>query len=80
MRPSHTLGRIRVSFAGDHAVTSAGRVLPAALAGRLGFFDLVDRTVDLGVGPGASNAGAKASTVAFAVMAGACCMDDRNAR
>ena len=69
-------GRVAVEFDDERAVSEAGIVLPAALAGRLGIEALVDQTVDLGDRPGAANAGAKVMTLVSAMALGADCIDD----
>jgi hypothetical protein len=76
MPASHTLDRVRVSFDDERVVANAGLVLPATLASKLGLESVVDDMVDLGGRPGAANAGAKASTVIFGMLAGARCIDD----
>jgi len=68
--------RVGVVFDDERAVASAGIVLPAALAGRLGIEALVDRSVVLGDRPGAANAGAKVMTLISAMALGADCIDD----
>ena len=47
----------RVVFDDERVVASAGVLLPAVLADRLGIEALVDWTVDLGERSGAANAG-----------------------
>jgi hypothetical protein len=66
----------RVLFDDDRVVASAGVLLPAMLAGRLGIEGLVDRTVDLGARPGAANPGRKVMTLVSAMALGADCIDD----
>jgi hypothetical protein len=67
---------MRVVFDDERAVASAGVLLPAMLAGRLGIEALVDRTVDLGDRPGAANPGRKVMTLVSAMALGADCIDD----
>jgi hypothetical protein len=76
MPASHMLDRVRVTFDDEHSVANAGLVVPATLAVRLGLEPLVDDMVDLGVRPGAANAGRKAATVVTGMLAGARCIDD----
>ncbi len=52
MRSSHVLDRLAVTFDDEHSVASAGLVLPATLAARLGIEDLADELIDLGEKPG----------------------------
>jgi Transposase DDE domain group 1 len=66
----------RVVFDDERAVASAGVLLPAMLAGRLGIEAVVDRTVDLGDRPGAANPGRKVMTLVSAMALGADCIDD----
>jgi len=73
---SHVVDRLQVTFDDEHAVANAGLVVPATLAVRLGFEQLVDDTVDLGLRPGAANGGRKAATVVTGMLAGARCIDD----
>src|SRR3954466_12360843 len=70
------LDGIGVAFDDERAVSDAGIVLTATLAERLGIEALVDRTVDLGGGPGAANPGAKVLTLVSAMALGADCIDD----
>jgi len=70
------LDGVAVAFDDERAVADAGIVLPATLAERLGIGALVDRTVDLGEGPGAGNPGAKVMTLISAMALGADCIDD----
>jgi hypothetical protein len=67
---------MRVVFDDERAVASAGVLLPAMLAGRLGIEALGDRTVDLGDRPGAANPGRKVMTLVSAMALGADCIDD----
>jgi hypothetical protein len=66
----------RVLFDDERAVASAGVLLPAVLADRLGIEGLVDRTVDLGDRDGAANPGRKVMTLLSAMALGADCIDD----
>lgn len=52
MRSSHVLDRLAVTFDDEHAVASAGLVLPAMLAARLGIEALADELIGLGDKPG----------------------------
>jgi hypothetical protein len=70
------LDGIGVEFDEERAVADAGIVLAASLAQRLGIETLVDRTVDLGGGPGAANVGAKVMTLVSAMALGADCIED----
>ncbi len=68
---SHTLDRVEVTFDDERAVADAGLVLPATLAGRLGFEEAADRLVGVGHRPGR-----KALTMVHALLAGGDCIDD----
>ncbi|MGH3610825.1 MAG: IS1380 family transposase, partial [Pseudonocardiaceae bacterium] len=68
--------RVTVLFDDEHAVASAGIVLPAALALRLGVAEIVEDSVDLGDRPGAANPGAKVMTLVHGMLLGADCIDD----
>src|SRR5690349_15282429 len=70
------LDAIAVDFDDERAVASAGIVLCATLAKRLGIEALVDETVVRGKRPGAANAGAKVMTRVSAMALGADCIDD----
>jgi hypothetical protein len=76
MRSSHALDRLEVTFDDDHAVASAGLVLPATLALRLGMEALADEVIDLGDRPGAAHPGPKVMTLVHSLVAGGDCMDD----
>src|SRR4051794_26944155 len=65
-----------VVFDDERAVTNAGVMLPALLAGRLGIERLVDARVDLGDKPGAANPGRKVMTMLSAMALGADCIED----
>jgi hypothetical protein len=75
--PSIDLDAIEVSFDDERLVADAGLVLPATLCERLGaqqvIDDLIERPRDPQVGLAA---GAKALSVAFAMLAGADSIDD----
>jgi DDE family transposase len=70
------LDRVEVAFDDHRAVSDAGLVLVATLAGRLGIGVLADRFVRLGRVAGAANAGRKVLTLLFAMVLGADCIDD----
>ena len=70
------LDHLRVAFDDPHAVASAGLLLPATLAERLGIGQAADQLIDLGDRPGAANPGAKLLTVVHAMVAGGDCIDD----
>jgi len=76
MRSSHALDRLEVSFDDDHAVASAGLLLPTTLAARLGIEALVNAMVELGDGPGAANPGRQVMTLIHSMVAGGDCIDD----
>ena len=70
MLPRNHPDRIHVPFDDHRLVANAGLPLPASLALRLGFGELVDRHVDLGDAPGRANPGDKlliAATVGLVV-------------
>lgn len=75
MTSSH-LDRLAVSFDSPTLVSNAGLLLPAVLAERLGFSELVRKHVQLGAAAGAPNPGRKALTVAATLLAGGDCIDD----
>ena len=66
----------RVVFDDERVVANAGVVLPAVLAGRLGFEALINETVDLGERVGAANPGRKVMSLVSAMCLGADCIDD----
>jgi hypothetical protein len=66
----------RVVFDDERVVASAGVLLPAVRADRLGIERVVDRTVDLGDRAGAANPGRKVMTLVSAMALGADCIDD----
>jgi hypothetical protein len=76
MRSSHALDRVAVTFDDEHAVASAGLVLPATLAGRLGIETLADEFIDLGDKPGAHRPGRKILTLVHSLLVGGDCIDD----
>lgn len=66
----------RVVFDDQRAIASAGVLLTATLASRLGIKALIDECVDLGNRPGAANPGRKAMTMFLAMALGADCIED----
>jgi hypothetical protein len=70
------LDRVGVVFDDERAVSDAGVVLVATLAGRLGMGALADRLVCLGGVAGAANAGRKILSLILAMVLGADCIDD----
>jgi hypothetical protein len=77
MRSSHVvLDQVEIAFDDERAVASAGLLLPATLAERLGIEQGSDALIDLGDRPGAANPGRKLLTVVHALVAGADCIDD----
>jgi Transposase DDE domain group 1 len=77
MRSSHVvLDQVDIAFDDEHAVASAGLLLPATLAERLGIEQAADQLVDLGDRPGAAHPGPKLLTVVHAMVAGGDCIDD----
>lgn len=76
MRSSHVLDRVAVTFDDEHAVASAGLMLPATLAGRLGIEALADELIDLGDKPGAYRPGRKVMTLIHSLLVGGDCIDD----
>ena len=77
MRSSHVvLDQVDVVFDDEHAVASAGLLLPATLAERLGLEQAADQLVDLGDRPGAAHPGRKILTVVHGLLAGGDCIDD----
>lgn len=72
MHASSQVGdRIAVTFDDEHAVASAGLLLPATLSDKLGLEQAADELVGVGYRPGR-----KAATVIHAMLAGAGCIDD----
>jgi hypothetical protein len=76
MGSSHTLDQLDVRFDDTHAIASAGLLLPATLAERLGIAQAADQLIDLGERPGAAHPGAKLLTLVHAMVAGGDCIDD----
>jgi hypothetical protein len=77
MRSSHVvLDQVDIAFDDEHAVASAGLLLPATLAERLGIEQAADQLVDLGGRPGAARPGRKLLTLVHAMVAGGDCIDD----
>jgi hypothetical protein len=77
MRSSHVvLDQVDIAFDDERAVASAGLLLPATLAERLGIEQAADQLVDLGDRPGAAHPGRKLLTLVHALVAGGGCIDD----
>src|SRR5215213_9475403 len=77
MRSSHVvLDQVDVAFDDQRAVASAGLLLAATLAERLGIEQATDQLVDLGDRPGAAHPGSKLLTLVHALVAGGDCIDD----
>jgi hypothetical protein len=77
MRSSHVvLDQVEIAFDDLQVVASAGLLLPATLAERLGIEQATDQLVDLGDRPGAARPGRKLLTVVHALVAGGDCIDD----
>jgi len=76
MRSSHSLDRLHTAFDDDHLVADAGLLLPATLAGHLGFKELVERTLDLGRAVGHAHVGDKLLTLVLSALAGGDSIDD----
>ena len=77
MPSSHVvLDQVEIAFDDQRAVASAGLLLPATLAERLGIEQATDQLVDLGDRPGAARPGRKLLTLVHAMVAGADCIDD----
>lgn len=77
MRSSHVdLNQVDIAFDDPGAVASAGLLLPATLADRLGIEQATDQLVDLGDRPGAARPGRKLLTLVHAMIAGGDCIDD----
>jgi Transposase DDE domain group 1 len=70
------LDQVDVAFDDRRAVASAGLLLPATLAERLGIEQAADQLVDLGDRPGAARPGRKLLTLVHALVAGGDCIDD----
>lgn len=73
---SHTVAGLQVTFDDPRGVANAGLVLPATLVEQLDVEGLIDAGLDLGDAVGAANAGRKALTAVFAMLAGGDCIDD----
>jgi Transposase DDE domain group 1 len=77
MRSSHVvLDQVDTAFDDPRAVASAGLLLPATLAERLGIERATDQLVDLGDRPGAAHPGRKLLTLVHALTVGADGIDD----
>ncbi|MGH2687356.1 MAG: IS1380 family transposase [Actinomycetota bacterium] len=63
-------------FDDDHAVASAGLILPATLASHLGIEALADEMIDLGDRVGAAHPGRKVLTLVHSMVAGGDSIDD----
>jgi hypothetical protein len=70
------LDQVEIGFDDERAVASAGLLLPATLAERLGIEQATDQLVDLGDRTGAAHPGRKLLTLVHAMVAGADCIDD----
>jgi hypothetical protein len=64
------LDQVDIAFDDERAVASAGLLLPATLAERLGIEQTTDQLVDLGGRPGAARPGRKLLTLVHAMVAG----------
>jgi Transposase DDE domain group 1 len=77
MPSSHVLlDQVDVAFDDERAVASAGLLLPATLAERLGIEQVADQVVSLGDQPGAARPGRKLLTLVHAMVAGGDGIDD----
>jgi hypothetical protein len=77
MPSSHVLlDQVDITFDDQRPVASAGLLLPATLAERLGIEQATDQLVDLGDRPGAAHPGRKLLTLVHALVAGGDCIDD----
>jgi hypothetical protein len=77
MPSSHVvLDQVDIAFDDQRSVASAGLLLPATLAERLGIEQATDQLVDLGDRPGAAHPGRKLLTLVHAMVAGGDCIDD----
>jgi hypothetical protein len=77
MPSSHVvLDQVDIAFDDEHAVASAGLLLPATLAERLEIEQAADQVIDLGDRPGAARPGRKLLTLVHALVAGGDCIDD----
>jgi hypothetical protein len=70
------LDQVEIAFDDERSVASAGLLLPATLAERLGIEQATDQLVDLGERPGAAHPGRKLLTLVHAMAAGGDCIDD----
>jgi hypothetical protein len=70
------LDQVDLAFDDERAVASAGLLLPATLAERLGIEQAADQLVDLGDRPGAARPGRKLLTLVHALVAGGDGIDD----
>jgi hypothetical protein len=70
------LDQVEIAFDDEHAVASAGLLLAATLAERLGIEQAADQLVDLGGRPGAARPGRKLLTLVHAMVAGGDGIDD----
>src|SRR5215218_2782908 len=77
MPSSHVVpDQVEIAFDDRRAVASAGLLLPATLAERLGIEQATDQLVNLGDRPGAARPGRKLRTLVHAMVAGGDCIDD----
>ena len=76
MASSHTLDQLDIAFDDTHAVASAGLLLSATLAERLGIEQAADALIDLGERPGAYRPGRKLLTLVHSMLVGGDCTDD----
>ena len=77
MPSSHVvLDQVDVTFDDQRSVASAGLLLPATLAERLGIEQATDQLLDLGGRPGAAHPRRKLLTLVHALAAGGDCIDD----
>src|SRR5215218_5406169 len=77
MPSSHVVpDQVEIAFDDRRAVASAGLLLPATLAERLGIEQATDQLVNLGDRPGAARPGRKLLTLVHALVAGGDCIDD----
>jgi hypothetical protein len=71
MRSLHVvLDQVDIAFDEERAVASAGLLLPATLAERLGIEQATDQLIDLGDRPGGARPGRKLLTLVHAMVAG----------
>jgi hypothetical protein len=70
------LDQVAVAFDDRRSVASAGLLLPATLAERLGIEQVTDQVVDLGDRPGRARPGRKLLTLVHVMVAGGDCIDD----